>query len=50
MFDHALIDKIVDRIVSKFTPEKVIIFGSAAKGTAKAGSDVDILVIMDTEL
>ena len=50
MFDCALLDKIVDRIVSKFSPEKIIIFGSAAKGTALAGSDVDMLVIMNTEL
>ena len=50
MFDHALLDKIIDRIVSMFSPEKIIIFGSAANGTADADSDVDILIIMDTEL
>jgi len=50
MFDYTLLDKIVERIVSRFSPEKVIIFGSVADGTAKADSDVDILVIMDTEL
>ena len=50
MFDYALLDKIVDRIVSRFSPRKIIIFGSAAEGTAAAGSDVDILIIMDTEL
>jgi predicted nucleotidyltransferase len=50
MFDYTLLDKIVDRIVSKFSPEKVIIFGSAARGAAGADSDVDILIIMDTEL
>jgi predicted nucleotidyltransferase len=50
MFDHTILDKIVDRIVTMFSPEKIIIFGSAATGTASADSDVDILIIMDTEL
>jgi predicted nucleotidyltransferase len=50
MFDYALLDKIVDRIVSKFSPDKIIIFGSAAKGNAHENSDVDVLIIMDTEL
>ena len=49
MFDYAVLDKIVDRIVTRFSPEKIIIFGSAADGTAGADSDVDVLVIMDTE-
>jgi len=50
MFDHALIEKIIDRIVSLFSPEKIIIFGSAANGTADSNSDVDILIIMETDL
>ena len=50
MFDRTLLDKIVDRIVSRFSPNKIIIFGSAANGTAGTDSDVDILIIMDTEL
>jgi predicted nucleotidyltransferase len=50
MFDYTLLDRVVDRIVNKFSPEKIIIFGSVAKGTAGTDSDVDILIIMDTEL
>ena len=50
MFDNALLEKIIDRIVSKFSPEKVIVFGSVANGTAGSDSDVDILIIMETEL
>jgi predicted nucleotidyltransferase len=30
-------------------PEKIILFGSHAKGTAGADSDVDILVVMPVE-
>ncbi len=33
-------------IVRYFQPEKVILFGSYAYGTPHAGSDVDMLVIM----
>jgi uncharacterized protein len=41
---------VVDQIVSGFHPQKVILFGSYAYGTPRPDSDVDLLVIMDTEL
>lgn len=41
-----LIDKMVRRIVKKFDPEKIILFGSHAKGTARPDSDVDLLIVM----
>lgn len=50
MFDASLVDKAVQQIAETFSPEKIIIFGSVAKGTATEHSDLDILVIMDTEL
>ncbi len=34
------------RIVEQFDPEKVILFGSHARGTAGPDSDVDLLVVM----
>ena len=40
------IDKMVRRIVKKFNPEKIILFGSYARGTPTRDSDVDLLVIM----
>jgi uncharacterized protein len=40
------IDTMVDRIVRRFGPEKIILFGSHARGDAVADSDVDLLVIM----
>lgn len=40
------IDEMVRRIVERFNPEKVILFGSHARGTAGPDSDVDLLVIM----
>jgi len=36
----------VARIVKRFRPEKVILFGSYARGNATADSDVDLLVVM----
>ena len=42
------IQEMVDRIVSVSNPEKIILFGSYAKGTARPHSDVDLLVV-DTD-
>ncbi len=36
----------VQRIAQSFQPEKIILFGSYARGTAGPDSDVDLLVIM----
>lgn len=36
----------VRRIVERFAPDKVILFGSQAYGTPHADSDVDLLVVM----
>jgi predicted nucleotidyltransferase len=43
------IQKIVQQIVAYCHPQKVILFGSYAHGTPTADSDVDLLVIMETE-
>jgi uncharacterized protein len=40
------ITTMVDRIVSRFDPERVILFGSHAKGTNRSGSDIDLLVVL----
>jgi predicted nucleotidyltransferase len=39
----------VERIVSELKPEKIILFGSYAYGKPTPDSDVDLLVIMETE-
>ena len=39
------IDNLVQRIVGRIQPQKVMIFGSYAKGTATIKSDLDLLVI-----
>jgi predicted nucleotidyltransferase len=40
------INEMVRRIVDRFKPEKIILFGSHARGTAGPESDVDLLVVM----
>jgi uncharacterized protein len=41
----AIIREAARRIAEKFHPERIILFGSQAKGTADDKSDVDLLVI-----
>ncbi len=43
----ALLQEITRRIVERFAPEKVILFGSHSSGAPRADSDVDLLVIME---
>ena len=37
-----------ERIVAKFHPLQIILFGSRARGDNKADSDIDLLVVMPT--
>jgi uncharacterized protein len=41
------VDQVVEKL-KKYNPSKVILFGSAAKGDGTADSDVDVLVVKDT--
>ena len=43
------IQAMVRRIVRQFRPERVILFGSHARGDAGPDSDVDLLVVMPFE-
>jgi predicted nucleotidyltransferase len=43
------LDEIVRRIVERFDPERIILFGSHARGAAGLDSDVDLLVVMSVE-
>jgi predicted nucleotidyltransferase len=44
------INQVVKQIVDKFKPQKIILFGSYARGNPRPESDVDMLVVMDTQL
>ena len=40
-----ILKKILEKILEVINPDKVILFGSRAKGTAHKGSDYDLLII-----
>ena len=46
MVEQAVIDEIVERVVEIARPQKIILFGSAARGDMRAHSDLDFLVII----
>lgn len=45
MISKQLASEIKKRLLSKFDIEKIILFGSQARGTANEKSDVDLLII-----
>ncbi|MCC7145741.1 MAG: nucleotidyltransferase domain-containing protein [Phycisphaeraceae bacterium] len=49
MVSRADIQDVCEQLVRQFRPEKVILFGSYAKGDVSADSDVDLMVVMPFE-
>ena len=49
MISQEAITSVRDRIVEKFHPERIILFGSYAYGTPHEDSDVDFLVVLSFE-
>ncbi len=51
MMDQERLDSVVGRIVESIVdavaPEKIILFGSAARGEMTSSSDLDLLVVKD---
>jgi predicted nucleotidyltransferase len=45
----ALLQEITQKIVDRFDPEKVILFGSRASDTPHPDSDIDLLVVMEAD-
>jgi uncharacterized protein len=43
------IQQLADRIADRFSPERIILFGSHAYGQPSAHSDVDLLVVLPFE-
>ena len=41
--------QVLDAIAEAVEPERIILFGSAARGTMDAGSDIDLLVVKRTD-
>ena len=47
ILDQQTLDDIIRRIVEVAQPEKIILFGSAARGDMNRHSDVDLLIIKE---
>lgn len=45
MTENSALSEIISRVVEVADPERIILFGSAARGEMKPGSDLDLLVI-----
>lgn len=43
--DPAILEDVIQRVVEAAAPEKIVLFGSAARGTMGPDSDLDLLVI-----
>jgi predicted nucleotidyltransferase len=50
MNSQTVLREIVRRICREVRPQKIVLFGSRARGTARPDSDYDILIIQDTRL
>ncbi len=47
--DHEVLDDIVHRVIEVAQPEKLILFGSAARGEMGPSSDIDLLIVKDAD-
>lgn len=47
--DDKIIDQIVDKLVAEYAPQQIILFGSYASDNAGPDSDIDLLIIKDTQ-
>lgn len=45
-----VIERVVRTIRDQFQPERIILFGSAATGNLRSGSDLDLLIVMRSDL
>ena len=48
-YDYSAADVVVDAIVGDLSPKTIVLFGSVARGTADGDSDMDLMVVMDTD-
>ncbi len=44
------INKIIKLIIDNYKPEKIVLFGSYAYGEPSEGSDLDLLIVKDSNL
>ena len=44
-----LLDEVTRKIVERFDPKRIVLFGSRARGEARSDSDLDLFVEMETD-
>jgi len=47
--DEKILAEIVRRLVEAVDPDRIILFGSRARGEARPDSDVDLLIVKDSD-
>jgi predicted nucleotidyltransferase len=45
---EALLQQVTRQIVERFNPERIVLFGSRARGEARRDSDLDLFIEMET--
>ena len=48
LVDETVLSEIVRRLVKAIDPDKIILFGSRARGDFRGQSDVDLLIVKET--
>ncbi len=48
--DRSLLDEIVRRILAVGSPQRIVLFGSHARGDAVPDSDLDLLIVEESDL
>lgn len=49
MAAHSVPRELLDPVIAFYRPVRIVLFGSAARGTAGPDSDIDLLVIVDDD-
>jgi HEPN domain-containing protein/predicted nucleotidyltransferase len=44
------LDAVIERLVAHYQPERILLFGSRATQGARSDSDIDLLIVKDTEV
>jgi predicted nucleotidyltransferase len=47
--DESLLEEIVRRLIEAVDPDRIILFGSHARGDVQPDSDIDLLIVKDSD-
>lgn len=49
MIKSEIVNSVIDGIIHNYSPDRIIVFGSYARGNPNRDSDLDLLIIKDTD-